>query len=341
VDSIGIDLHKRESQLCTITADGELVEQRILTSRERFTAVLGTRPPARILVEASTESEWVARHLESLGHTVIVADPGFAAMYATRSKRVKTDKRDARTLCEALQLGAYRAIHRASDAQRHVRAQLVVRDALVRTRTRYVAIIKAFVRREGLRLPTGDAEHTVAKLLALALPPHLEAELAPIVALWAPLAAEIAAADARLTALAKNHPVVTRLRSMPGIGPVTALAFVAALDDVTRFHSAHQVQAYLGLVPSEYSSGDHRLRGHITKRGDARMRWLLVETAWRILRSPNPALAALKAWAEQIARRRGKRIATVALARRVAGILYAMWRDDATYQALPGRAVAA
>jgi transposase len=77
---------------------------------------------------------------------------------------------------------------------------------------------------------------------------------------------------------------------MPGIGPVTALAFVAALDDVTRFHSAHQVQAYLGLVPSEYRSGDHRLRGHITKRGDARMRWLLVETAWRILRSTNPEL---------------------------------------------------
>src|SRR5690349_9008197 len=106
VDSIGIDLHKRESQLCTITEDGELVEQRIVTSRERFTAVLGARPPARILLEASTESEWVASHLEALGHTVIVADPGFAAMYATRSKRVKTDKRDARTLCEALQLGA-------------------------------------------------------------------------------------------------------------------------------------------------------------------------------------------------------------------------------------------
>jgi transposase len=341
VDSIGIDLHKRESQLCILTEDGELIERRIVTSRERFTAVLGSRPAARILVEAATESEWVAQHLESLGHTVIVADPGFAAMYATRSKRVKTDKRDARTLCEALQLGAYRAIHRASDAQRHLRAQLVVRDALVRTRTRYVAIIKAFVRREGLRIPSGDVEHTVAKLRALALPPHVLVELAPLLALWAPLDAEIAAADARLLALANAHPVVTRLRSMPTIGPVTAIAFVAALDDVARFHSAHQVQAYLGLVPSEYSSGDHRLRGHITKRGDARMRWLLVETAWRILRSPNEDLAGLKAWALQIAARRGKRIATVALARRVAGILYAMWRDDAPYHTLSRTAAAA
>jgi transposase len=333
VDSIGIDLHKRESQLCTITEDGELLEQRIATTRERFTAVLGPRPPARVLFEASTESEWVARHLELLGHTVIVADPGFAAMYATRSKRVKTDKRDARTLCEALQLGAYRAVHRASDAQQQLRAQLAVREALVRTRTRYIAVIKAAVRREGLRLPSGEAEQTVAKLAALPVPAHVHAALAPLVAVWGPLQAEIAAADARLTALARQHPVVRRLATMPSIGPVTALAFVAALDDVTRFQSAHQVQAYLGLVPSEYSSGDRRARGRITKRGDARMRWLLVETAWRILRSPNPALAGLKAWALQLAARRGKRIATVALARRVAGILYAMWRDDAPYRA--------
>lgn len=173
------------------------MERRIVTSRERFTAVLGTRAPAQILLEASTGSEWAARHVEALGHAVIVADPGFAAMYATRSKRVKTDERDARTLCEALQLGAYRAIHRASDAQR-----------------------------------------------------------------------------------------------------------------------------------SEYSSGDHRLHGRITNRRDARMRWLLVEAAWRLLRSTRPELAGLKAWAVQIAQRRGKRIAVVALARRVAGILYAMWRDD-------------
>ena len=235
MDSIGLDLHKRESQLCMITTDGELVEERIRTSRERFTAVLGARAPARILLEASTESEWVARHLESLGHTVIVADPGFAAMYATRSKRVKTDKRDARTLCEALPLGAYRAVHRASDAQRHLRAQLAVRDALVRTRTRYVALIKAAVRREGLRLPSGEAEQTVAKLAALPLAAHVRAELAPLVALWAPLQAELTAADARLTAVARTHPVVTRLMTMPSVGPVTALAFVAALDDVARF----------------------------------------------------------------------------------------------------------
>src|SRR6266550_1920408 len=75
MDTIGLDLHKRESQLCILTDDGELIERRIANSRARFTEVLGSRPPARILLEASTESEWVARHLESLGHTVIVSDP--------------------------------------------------------------------------------------------------------------------------------------------------------------------------------------------------------------------------------------------------------------------------
>ena len=92
MDTIGLDLHKRESQLCILAEDGRAVERRIVTSRERFTAVLGDRPRARILVEASTESEWVAQHLESLGHEVVVADPNYAPMYATRTRRVKTDK---------------------------------------------------------------------------------------------------------------------------------------------------------------------------------------------------------------------------------------------------------
>ena len=158
MDSIGLDLHQRESQLCLLTEEGEIVELRIRTSRERFPAVLGGRPRARILMEASTESEWVARHLESLGHEVIVADPNFAPMYATRSRRVKTDRRDARTLAEACRLGAYRRAYRASDGQRQVRAELAVREALVRTRTRSVAVIQALVRRDGLRLPSGNAE---------------------------------------------------------------------------------------------------------------------------------------------------------------------------------------
>jgi transposase len=253
---------------------------------------------------------------------------------------VKTDKRDARTLCDALRLGAYRAIHRASDAQRQRRADLAVREALVRTRTRYAALIKAAVRREGLRLTGGEVEHTAEKLARTPLPAHVVRELAPLVALFPALNAEIAAADRRLEALARESAVVRRLATTPTIGAITALAFVATLDDVTRFPSAHQVEAYLGLVPSEYSSGDRRQRGRITKRGDVRTRWLLVEAGWRILRSTDPDVAALKAWGEQLARRRGKVIAAVAIARRLAGILYAMWRDETDYRPSTKRSAA-
>ena len=106
MDFTGFDLGKVSSQVCIITTNGELIERRIRTVREHICELLGKRAPARILVESSTESEWVASHLEALGHEVVVADPNFAPKYATRSRKVKTDKRDARTLAEACKLGA-------------------------------------------------------------------------------------------------------------------------------------------------------------------------------------------------------------------------------------------
>jgi len=333
MDMIGLDLHKRESQLCIKSEDGRISERRIVTSRERFTAVLGSRPRARILLEATTESEWVARHLESLGHEVIVADPNYAPMYANRSRRTKTDKRDARTLLDALETGAYRPAHRLSDARRHVRAELAVREALVRTRTRYIAVAKTLVRRDGLRV-AGSASETVAeRIAALALSPTLASELTPLFAVLRPLNEQIAAADQRVSAVAKADPAMVLLATAPGIGAVTAAAFVATVDDVKRFRSAHEVEAYLGIVPGERSSGEKRRIGRLTKAGNSRVRWLLVEAGWRILRSKSPETAALRAWALRIAGRRGKRVAAVALARRLAGILYAMWRDGAEYDA--------
>ncbi|MGB8510102.1 MAG: transposase [Pyrinomonadaceae bacterium] len=97
-------MHKTSSQICALGEGGELTERRIKTTRAAFDEVFADRLPARILVEASTESEWVAQHLESLGHEVIVAAPDFAPMYATRDKKIKTDKRDARALCEGCRI---------------------------------------------------------------------------------------------------------------------------------------------------------------------------------------------------------------------------------------------
>lgn len=333
MEMIGLDLHKRESQLASKAEDGAITDRRIVTSRERFTAVLGGRPRARILLEASTESEWVARHLESLGHEVIVADPNYAPMYANRSRRTKTDKRDARTLLDACETGAYRPAHRLSEARRHVRAELAVRDALVRTRTRYIALAKALVRRDGLRVPTSASAWVPTRIAALDLSPALATELAPLFAVYATLNEQIAAADRRIAAVAAGDPIVARLTTAPGVGPVTASAFVATIDDITRFRSAHELEAYLGVVPSERSSGEKRQLGRITKAGNGRMRWLLVEAGWQILRSKSSETAALRAWTRTIAQRRGKRIAVVALARRLAGVLYAMWRDGVPYDA--------
>jgi transposase len=338
MDTIGLDLHKRESQFCIGHDDGTVEERRIVTSRERFAALLGDRAPARILLEASTESEWVARCLEQLGHHVIVADPNFAPMYASRSRRTKTDRRDARTLMEACRLGAYRPAYRLSDARRHVRAELAVREALVRTRTRYIALAKALVRRDGLRVAASDARLAARRIGALALSDALRAELAPLFTVLEPVNAQIAAADRRIAAASEGDPIAALLMTAPSIGPITASAIVATVDDITRFASAPQFAAFLGLVPGERSSGEKRRIGRITKAGNSRVRYLLVEAGWRILRAKDAETAALRAWALQIAGRRGKRIAVVALARRLAGIVYAMWRDGQPYEAAKLRA---
>jgi transposase len=254
MDHIGIDVHKKESQICILAEGGELIERRVRTDPRRFAEVLGERPPARILLEASTESEWVARCLEGLGHQVVVADPNFAPMYATRTRKVKTDRRDARALAEASLLGAYRPAHRLSDAQRHVRGRLTVRDALVRTRTRYISLVRALLRQRGWQVPTGSAEGFIRRVRALALPGQLVSEIAPVLAVLRHVNHQIVYSDGVLAAVTRHDARVRRLQSVPNVGPVTAAAFVAALDDVQRFRRAHEVEAYLGLVPRELSS---------------------------------------------------------------------------------------
>ena len=197
----------------------------------------------------------------------------------------------------------------------------------MRTRTRYVSLANALVRREGLRVPSSESHLVMQRIATLELSETLAAELAPLVQVLAPINAEIAAADRRIAALLANDPVVALLATAPSIGPITASAVVATADEITRFKTAHQFEAFLGLVPGERSSGEKRRIGRITKAGNSRVRYLLVEAGWRILRSKGEETAALRAWALGIAQRRGKRIAVVALARRLAGILYAMWGD--------------
>jgi transposase len=327
MEKIGIDVHKVASQVCIQTTEGAYLERRIATTRDAFAKLLGGRARARIVLEASTESEWVAQCLEGLGHEVIVADPNFAPMYATRSRKIKTDRRDARALCEACVLGAYRRAHRSSATARERRAQVAIRDALVGSRTKYISLVRALVRQEGYRVSSGSARNFAARVQVQDLPGPIQTRLAPLITAIATLTAQLATIDRTLATLVRADAIAPRLCTTPGVGPITALTYGAVVDDVTRFGSAKEVRAYLGLVPREQSSGERCHRGRITKAGHRRLRALLVEAAWSILRSQRAETESLRAWALRIAARRGKRIAAVALARKLAGILYAMWRD--------------
>lgn len=332
MEYIGIDIHKRKSQVCIITESGETIEKRVNSDRQDLGELFSERKRSRILVEASTESEWVARFLEELGHEVVEGDPNFAPMYASRDRRIKTDRRDARALAEACRLGAYRAAHRVSQEQHHIRAHLAVRDSLVQTRTRFISLACALLRREGFRVGTGVAEKFDQRVVKLQLPGRLMSEVAPLLAAILGLNKQIIQLDRIIEILGNQDKRVIILKSIPSVGPITSAAFVATLDDESRFKDGHQVQAFLGLVPREMSSGEKQRRGRITKVGNSRIRWLLVQAAHSMLRIRSPRTERLRVWAMSIAARRGKSIAVVALARKLAGIMYAMLRDRTEYR---------
>ena len=330
-----IDLHKRYTWIRIVTADDVVqLERRVPTTREQLTTVFRDRPRARVLIESSTESEWVAQVIESCGHEVVVASPGYALMYGHRDPHIKTDRRDVVALSVACRLGIYRLAHRTSTAQRRRRRELNVRELLVRQRTALINLLRAELRHEGLRLRSCSAEAVVRQYRALSVPPEVAADVAPVIAALEDVNDAIAASTTALTAAAAADPVVRRLQTAPGVGPLTGLTFRAVIDDVGRFGDARGVAAYLGLVPREDSSGSRHRKGAITKAGPNGLRVLLVQASWVVWRQRRHG-GALHAWVERLAARRGKRIAVVALARRLARILYAMWRDGNDYRVQP------
>ena len=331
-----IDLHTRHTLIRIVTAEGRaLVDRRIPTTREDLRSVFGGRPPARILIESGTESEWVAHTIESCGHEVIVASPNYALMYGHRDPQIKTDRRDVIALAEACRLGIYKRAHRVSAEQRARRRALRVRSHLVRVRTQAINQVRAQLRQEGYRLRPCSSGLVPTRYASLGLAPALQAVLAPLVLLIETVTAQIRACEAELRALGTSDAIVGLLQTAPGVGLITALTYRAVLDDVTRFPAARGVPAYLGLVPSEDSTGTRHRKGPITRAGSSELRVLLVQASWVIWRQRS---GPLRAWVHRLAERRGKRIAAVALARRLSRILYAMWRDERCYCATPAQA---
>jgi len=336
-----IDLHLRHSLIRVVDSEGAAVlERRVPTSVEGLRGIFAGRAAMRVLLEAGTDSEWVATAVEGCGHTVIVADPNYALMYGQRQRRIKTDRRDVAALAEACRRGIYRGAHRVSAAQRDRRRRLRVREQLVRIRTKTINLLRAQLRQEGYRLASGGAEAAPARYARLTVPPALRAALAPLIDVLTQLRPLITQADEEARTAAAADPIVRRLMTVPGVGPITALSVRATVDDISRFRDASSASAFFGLVPSEDSSADRHRRGRITKAGPPGPRSLLIQAAWVVWRHPTKAGAGLHAWVRQLADRRGKRIAVVALARRLTRILYALWRDATDFTVTPARAAA-
>jgi transposase len=329
---VGLDLGKRKSQACVALEDGTIVvERRLSTTKEALASFFAPFAPARILVEASTCAEWVARHLESSGHTVIVGDPRFAPMYARLDKHIKTDKRDAQGLKEALRLQAFQRAHRRADWARDLRAQMLVRANLVRARARMVSQVRSLLDARGLVVASCPVEMFLRRLEEVAVDQSIGALVLPILAQIESLNVAIAEQDAELEQTAATHPVARKLDAVVGVGPITALAFVCAVEDPKRFKNARELASFFGFVPREYSSAEKVRRGATTKTGDTMTRTYVIQCAWGVLRSKRPEVAGLRAWAQQVGERRGRRIAVTALARKLVRIMFAMWRDDAEF----------
>jgi transposase len=328
-----IDLHARYSQIRVLAADGRVLrDQKVATTAERLVTAFAPYGGTRILLESSTESEWVAQALEAAGHTVIVADPNFAPMYGEVRRTVKTDRRDAAALAEANRRGWFRPVHRVSAAQRARRQVLRTRRHLVQMRSGTISLIRTLLRQDGYRLPRCSAGAVADRVGTLAVAAGLQATLEPLLRVFRLVSEEITTLDRQAAATATADPIVRRLMTAPGIGAIVGLTFRAFVDDVARFSTAGQVSAAIGLVPREDSSAERRHRGHITKAGPRELRSLLVQAAWVCWRRAT-GTGTLKAWTDRLAARRGKRIAVVALARRLSRILYALWRDEVDFNA--------
>jgi transposase len=236
-------------------------------------------------------------------------------------------------------LGAYRPAHRTSDKQRDVRAHLAVGEAPVRTRAKYISLIGALARREGCRIPTGVSRNFAARVERAELPRHVLLQIEPLLIMLKSLNEQVKLAGEKVAEIVRDVEVVKRLTTVPGVGPVMVTTYAATLDGATRFRDAKQVRSYLGLVPREHSSGEKQHRGRVSKAGKSRAMSLLVEAAWALLRWKTPQTQGLHEWVTRIAARRDKATAVVALARKLAGILFALWRDGTEFD--PGYRLAA
>lgn len=335
--TVGLDLGDKHTQVCVLDPDGEVIEEaRVRTTpmalRRRFASV----PAARVVLEAGTHSPWVSRLLEGCDHEVYVANPRkLRLIYQNDSK---SDRVDAEYLARIARLDPALLApfqHRQADTQTDL-ALIRSRDVLVRARTRLINHVRGAVKSGGGQLPTCSSV-TFASKVPPRLPAELEPALAPLLEVIASLDEQIRSYDRRIEELAKKrYPETALLRQVPGVGALTALTYVLTLEDPARFPDPRAVGSYLGLRPRQADSGDLAPQLHITKAGDEMLRRLLVSSAHYILGPFGPDTD-LRRWGLGLAERggsRGKRLALVAVARKLAVLLLRLWITGEAYEPL-------
>jgi transposase len=331
---VGVDLHRKSSHVAVLAGDGELLTSRRIASRpEEFLRVLGELEPGPVEVafEATYGWGWFADLLADVGIPAHMAHP--LATKAISSARVKNDSVDARTLAHLLRTNLLPEAWAAPPEVRDARKLARTRISLARISSRLKCQTHALLADQAILPPMTDlfGHGGRAFLQDVGLRPIPQARLEANLRLIDLLSPEVATADRELRTLFRTDPRIGKLLPIPGIGFTTAAVVVAEVWDVSRFPSPDHLCSWAGLTPTEHSSAEHARRGHISKQGSRWLRWAMVESASR----PSLKDPTLRRFRDQIARRRGSKIAKVALARRLLTLCYYALRDEGGCRAYP------
>lgn len=331
--TIGLDLGDKVSQTCEIDAAGQVVKRAaVATTPGAIDRYFGGRPPCRVAFEVSTHSPWVSRQLKAMGHETVVSNT--SKVYVKPRRKRRNDRIDAEFLARQARSDVellYPIQHRSAQAQEDL-ALLHARDQLVQARTKLINHVRGAVKSTGARISKCSAE-AFARRAAEQVPEPLRPSLVPLLEVIADLTKRIRGMDDQVERMAEEHPEAVRLQQPAGVGVLTAVAFVRAVEDPKRFKHSREVGAFFGLVPKLDDSSDSSPQLRITKTGDPLVRRLLVSAARYILGPFGPDCD-LRRHGQAIAARGGKNAskrAAVAVARKLAVMLHRLWVTGADY----------
>jgi transposase len=330
----GLDVSLEETAICIVDEAGHIVrEARSASEPDALVAFFGAcgLEMERVGLEACSLTAWLHAGLTEAGLAAICIETrqAKAAMGAMPNK---TDRNDARGIAQIMRTGWYRAVHVKSPSCRSWRALLTARRMLVNKRRDVENGVRALLREAGLKVGTPSRRDFPARVRELTGDNPVLAELGQsLLSVIEVIDKEVVRLTRRALDEVKAEPTSRRLMTVPGIGPLTALAFRATIDQPGRFRKSRDVGAHLGLTPRRYQSGQTDVQGRISRCGDELARTALYEAAHSLL-IRSSKWSALRAWGMSVAKRRGMARARVAVARKLAVILHRMWADGSEFR---------